>query len=119
MLDTIKPQLLSKSFPPPLFFLYPPLEIAFLQKKDNRRILAKSHIVGWWVAVLGWEAGGDSNLGSRKVGLESGSNTRVHGEGGLGCWSGEKAELSAGGQFEVRNWRGALGGGFGVGGPIV
>ena len=46
-------------------------------------------------------------------------NTRVHGEGGLGCWSGEKAELSAGSQFEVRNWRGALGGGLGVGGPIV
>ena len=63
--------------------------------------------------MLGWERGGGSHLDSTKVGLESGSQ---HSKGGLGCWSGEKAEVSAGGQFEVRNWRGALGGGFGVGG---
>lgn len=53
-------------------------------------------------------------LTARKWVLRVDPNTRVHSEGGLGCWSGEKAELSAGGQFEVRNWRGALGGGFGV-----
>ena len=75
-------------------------------------------MVGWQVAVLGWERGGGSHLDSTKMGLKSESqhSGSQHSEGGLGCWSGEKAELSAGGQFEVRNWRGALEGGFGVGG---
>lgn len=66
------------------------------------------------MAVLGWEGVVAVILTARKWVSRVDPNTRVHSEGGLGCWSWGRAELSAGGQFEVRNWRGALGGGLGV-----